>query len=66
MILNYLYISRKLFSFYRIKSSAIPIRSQSVRKCSETVVMNLQDCIRFAKICNDSSDPSDSTMKKTP
>ena len=29
------------------------------------VSLQIQDCIRFAKIRNDSSDPSDSTMKKT-
>ena len=27
--------------------------------------VGISDCIRFAKIRNDSSDPSDSTMKKT-
>ena len=39
--MNYFHNSRKLSSFYRIKHSAILLRSQSVRKCSETIVMNL-------------------------
>ena len=30
------------------------------------ITMTLLDCIRFAKIRNDSGDPSYSTMKKTP
>ena len=41
MILNNLHISRNLFPFYRIISSAIKISSQNVRNCSDTVVMNL-------------------------
>ena len=39
-----------------------PISGRQTRICAN----NLMDCIRFAKIPNDSSDPSDSTMKKTP
>ena len=41
MILNFLHISQKLFSFCRIKSSAILFCSQSVHKCSEMFMMNL-------------------------
>ena len=37
-----------------------PISGRQTRICAH----NLMDCIRFAKIPNDSSDPSDSTMKK--
>ena len=31
---------------------------------SQPIHQTIKDCIRFAKICNDSGDPSNSTMKK--